>query len=125
MSNLDRKNQTTRGNTGALTDEWAVEQTWWRDNYGSRPYVRADQPFDYSSPAYRYGYESGGMHSGRKWEEVEPELEKGWESARGSSRSTWQEMKDAVKDAWQHITGGEHDRHRRTSDGTVSPDVRL
>jgi hypothetical protein len=125
MANPDRTDHTTRASTGALTDDWAIEESWWRDNYGTRPYVRADQTFDYYSPAYRYGYDAAGRRSGRNWDAVEPELEKGWESARGASRSTWQEMKDAVKDAWDRVTGNEQTRHHTGSRDTVDPDRRF
>jgi hypothetical protein len=124
MANVNRDGR-TRGTGGAITDDWAVEEAWWRENYASRPYVRADLPFDFYSPAFRYGYESANRYRGRKWEEVESELEGGWDSVRGSSRSTWQEIKDAVKDAWNHITGDEHGRHAGDSRDTVNPDVRF
>ena len=83
--------------------DWSTEDAYWRDNYATRPYARADRPYDYYQPAYKYGWESRRQYAGRQWNDVEGDLERGWDKARGASKSTWQEVKDAVRDAWHHV----------------------
>ena len=92
--------------TGRGSD-WSTEESWWRENYRSRPYATADRGFEFHRPAYRYGFESAGRNGGRSWNEVEPELRGGWDryEHRGDNRSTWEEVKDSVKDAWERVTG--------------------
>ena len=80
-----------------------VEDAYWRENYGTRPYAASDRGYDYYRPAYRYGWESRARHTGRKWDEVEPELERNWDTARGESKLAWHDAKQATKDAWHRI----------------------
>jgi hypothetical protein len=93
------------GQSSQSSSDWASEERYWRDNFKSRPYARADQNFDELAPAYRYGTESASRFSGRQWGDVENDLERGWDSVRGTSRSTWQDAKSAVRDAWDRVTG--------------------
>jgi len=80
-----------------------LEETYWRDNYASRPYVDSGTPYTEYSPAYRYGWESYQRHAGRKFDEVESDLERGWDKAKGASKLTWMKAKNAVRDAWHRI----------------------
>jgi hypothetical protein len=86
--------------------DWDDEDSYWRENYSSRPYASGS---DYESwrPGYRYGYESASKHQGRRWEEVERDLERDWDTYEhgGSNRSAWQQIKDAVRDGWDRVTG--------------------
>jgi hypothetical protein len=58
---------------------WEDEERFWRDNYTSRPYAAQDRQFDEFRPGYRYGFESAQRHTGRDWNEAEPELRAGWD----------------------------------------------
>lgn len=95
------------GSTGRDLGDWATEETWWRENYSSRPYASADRGFDFYRPAYRYGYESANRYQGRGFDDIEPELRKGWDryEHRGENKSTWEDIKDAVRDGWDRLTG--------------------
>ena len=42
---------------GRMKADPVVEDTYWRDNYSSRPYVLGDASYDEYQPAYRYGME--------------------------------------------------------------------
>lgn len=82
------------------------EDSFWRETYSSRPYSQG-RTYDDLSPAYRYGYESGGTHGhGRQgsWNDHESNLERGWDKAKGNSKLAWHEAKDAVKDSWHRAT---------------------
>jgi hypothetical protein len=81
-----------------------VEDTYWRGNYATRPYV--DKSFSYDddyAPAYRYGWESYGKNRGRRFDEVENDLSRDWDRMRGKSRLTWDKAKLATKDAWNRL----------------------
>lgn len=91
---------------GAVDEQlsWGAEETYWRDNWTSRPYVSADRSFDYYRPGYRYGFESANRLRGRQWADVENELEGGWTRYEHRGQSTWENVKDAVRDAWNRVT---------------------
>jgi hypothetical protein len=90
----------------ATPKTWNEEDSWWRDNFSTRPYATG-RSYDELRPAYQYGYESGLHHLGRQWDEVESDLKTGWEKFEGrpGAGSTWDNVKHAVRDAWYRITG--------------------
>jgi hypothetical protein len=80
------------------------EDTYWRENYSTRPYVAEGSGYDDYGPAYRYGVDTFGRHDGRSFDEVEPELASGWDRARGTSRLEWSNAKHASRDAWHRVS---------------------
>ena len=80
-----------------------VEDSYWRDNYNTRPYASADRGYDFYQPAYRYGWESKAKYQGKQYNDVESDLERGWDSFKGSSKMTWSEARQATKDAWHRV----------------------
>lgn len=80
-----------------------AEESYWRENYRHRPYYSSDYDYDEFAPAYRYGWESRTQYSGRKFDEVEGDLERGWERAKGKSRLGWDRAKHATRDAWHRV----------------------
>jgi hypothetical protein len=82
-----------------------VEDGYWRENYRTRPYAKADLGYETYQPAYRYGWESRSTYAGKKYDEVESDLERGWDSAKGTSKMAWGEAKEAVRDAWHRVDG--------------------
>jgi len=81
-----------------------VEEAYWRENYSSRPYVRAGSTFDDYGPAYMYGIDNYVRYEGRPFDEVEADLGRDWQRAKGKSRLAWEEAKHATKDAWQRVS---------------------
>lgn len=80
-----------------------MQDDYWRNNYKSRPYVDATKSYDHYNDAYRYGWESRGKHSDRKWDEVESDLGNNWDQARGKSTMAWNDAKQATRDAWHAV----------------------
>jgi hypothetical protein len=78
-----------------------VEETYWKENYSSRPYAKSGSSYDDYAPAYRLGYERYPDYHGRSFDEVEPELRRHWDAGRGSTRLTWDEAKHATRDAFE------------------------
>ncbi len=81
-----------------------AEESYWRDNYSTRPYVEGGSSFDDYGPAYRYGVDSYGRTNGGSFDDAEPQLMRDWEGSRGSSRLTWDNAKHASRDAWQRVS---------------------
>jgi hypothetical protein len=79
------------------------ENAYWRDNYKSRPYVKADVAYHVYQPAYQYGWESRGRFVGRPWDEVETDLRTDWEKDHGQSELSWGEAGPAARDAWERV----------------------
>lgn len=81
-----------------------VEDTYWRDNYRSRPYVDSAATYGDYGPAYRYGVDSFGNYRSAGFDASEAELRSGWErDARRDSRLNWDQAKHAVRDSWTRL----------------------
>jgi hypothetical protein len=80
-----------------------VEDAYWRDNYSSRPYAEKNVPYESYRPAYRTGYEGRTRYRGKKFEQVESDLQRDFERARGNSTLTWEKAKQATRDAWHRV----------------------
>jgi hypothetical protein len=83
-----------------------VEDSYWRENYKTRPYARDNASYDEYQPAYRVGWESASQYRGRKFDEVESDLETRWSSSRGNSRLEWSDAREAARDAWHRVERG-------------------
>ena len=87
----------------------AVNPTEYRDHfereYRGTSYYNADRDWNDYGPAYQYGYDTYGQHRGRRFEDVEPDLERDWERSRAehNSRLAWNDARHAVRDGWHHI----------------------
>lgn len=82
----------------------AAEDTYWRENYTSRPYTQPGATYDDYQPAYRYGLDSYSRYPNRSFEDVEPELSRDWGTARGRSSLEWENAKHASRDAWHRVS---------------------
>ena len=85
------------------------EEEYWRAEYASTPYYKADHDFDRDyHPAYAVGYANRHRYpADASFDEHESDLKQSWEEVKGDSRLAWEEAKHATKDAWDRIT----DRH--------------
>jgi hypothetical protein len=82
-----------------------AEETYWRDNYRSRGYVREGETFETYQPAYRYGVESATRHGDRPYGDIETDLRSGWGSYAGGSNLDWDRASPAVRDAYERVYG--------------------
>jgi hypothetical protein len=83
-----------------------VEREYWSKNFKNRPYYRSGKEYSEYEPAYRFGWESAGRkdYAGKKFDEVEPELERNWNSTQGA-RGPWTDSREATRDAWSRVRG--------------------
>src|SRR4051812_39998018 len=91
---------------GATDDQlqWGPEESYWRNNWSTRPYVSADRGFEYYRPGYRYGFEAANRYRGRQWDEIEGDLRTNWDAYTHRGHSTWEHVKEAVRDGWNRVT---------------------
>lgn len=112
-SDLARGWDTARGTSNlrwneaknATQDAWnrvtnnVQEDSYWRENYGSRPYA-TNRKYEDLQPAYQYGWQARERYSGRRFDDVEGDLRSGWERTKDAARFRWEEVKVVVRDAF-------------------------
>ena len=74
-----------------------------RNTYNSASYYKADRDWNDYEPAYTYGYDTYGQYRGRRFEDVEPDLERGWDKTKANSRLAWADARGAVRDGWHYV----------------------
>lgn len=83
--------------------DWNVEESYWRENWQTRPYAAADRSFDFYRAAYRYGFETAQRNGGHDFNDVEHALRAGWDAYEYRSAATWEAIHDAVRDGWNRL----------------------
>ena len=79
------------------------EETFWRTQYRSRPYVTYGGRVDDYLPAYRYGIDASIQFPDRTFADVEEILSRNWDRARGRSSLKWAKAKLAAEDSWNRM----------------------
>ena len=87
---------------GEMVDP-TVEDAYWRTNYKGEPYVDTGLTYDDYAPAYRAGYTGRAQYAGRKFAEVERDLESSYNSLKGKSKLGWDKAKHATRAAWDRV----------------------
>jgi hypothetical protein len=85
------------GKAGGEYIDPTTADTYLRDNYASRPYVKKGDTFETHVPAYQYGGRAEATYSGKPYEEVERELMTGWPH----KDSPWESASPAVRDGYE------------------------
>lgn len=82
------------------------EDAYWREHHREQPYSGTGYAYDDYAGAYRTGYEGWAKHShtGRTFDELEPEFRTQYERNRGQSRVDWDRAKPAVRAAWDRVS---------------------
>lgn len=88
---------------GRSTADPAIEDTYWRENFSTRPYA-GGSTYDEYQPAYRYGLDSYSKYPDRAFDDIEPELSRDWGGVRGRSSLEWDKAKHAARDAWDRVS---------------------
>ncbi len=90
------------GKAAAESIDPTTEDAYWRENYRTRPYYEPSVQYDQYGPAYRHGWEAKQRYPGKRFEDVESDLEHGWRN-QSNSKLTWQKAKNATRDAWNRV----------------------
>lgn len=80
-----------------------VEDAYWRKTYSKESYYQTGLSYDDYAPAYRIGYQGRAKYAGRKFDDVERDLETGYNSAKGVSKLDWEKAKHASRAAWDRV----------------------
>ncbi len=80
-----------------------AEDAYWRENYRNETYANRELSYDEYEPAYRTGFTGFGKHQGKKWDDVENDLQHDYEQAKGNSSLAWSDAKHATKAAWHKV----------------------
>lgn len=80
----------------------SVEDTYWREHFSSRPYVKPGAEYGQYAAAYRFGWEGRGRYGELNWETAEPRMREDWDRT-GESGIAWGEASPAAKDAWERL----------------------
>ena len=74
-----------------------------KTSYNTTPYYNSERSWNDYEPAYKYGYDKYDSYAGKKFEDVESDLERGWDATKANSNLAWNEARGAVKDGWHYI----------------------
>ena len=80
-----------------------AEDAYWRENYRNETYAKRDLSYDEYEPAYRTGFTGFDKNRGKKWDDVETDLQRDYEQAKGKSSLAWSDAKHATKAAWHRV----------------------
>lgn len=80
-----------------------VEDAYWKDQYTKEPYYEAGRKYNDYAPAYRTGYEGYSRYEGRKFDDVQSDLERDYNAAKGDSALGWDKAKGATRAAWHRV----------------------
>lgn len=80
-----------------------VEDAYWRGQYNNEPYYVKERTYDDYAPAYRTGYEAQSRYEGKRFDEVESDLQRDYETTRGNARLSWNDAKQATRAAWDRV----------------------
>lgn len=96
-------NRTTQNLTNDYVN-WNEENSYWRDNYASRPYYQKSRDYSTMEPAYRYGMDMYNQYPDRRYDQLDrSELERGWNQTRGDSNLEWNDAEHATRDAYNRL----------------------
>lgn len=84
------------------------EDSYWRDNFVSRPYVAPGSSYNDYRPAYGLGVDAATRYPGRSFDDAEPELSQTWTTTGGASMVGWSSAKLAARDAWNRVNDRGH-----------------
>jgi hypothetical protein len=77
-----------------------IEDTWLRESFGDKKYVRTGDTFDTYAPAYRYAGAAEARLGGKTFDEAEADLRAGWERDPAAATLPWDHARLAVRDSY-------------------------
>jgi hypothetical protein len=89
---------------GKAVGEWidpTTEDTWLKDNFRNRPYVKSGETFENYAPVYQYGGQAEAQHTGRSFQEIENSVRSSYEQAPASKSMDWNRARPAIQDAYE------------------------
>jgi len=102
-----------------------AEDAYWREHYSNEPYYDRTYSYDDYRGAYQTGYEGYARlgSSGKRYEDIEPDLRRDYERNYGTSRLSWDRARDAVRAAWHRLYQGQGTNVGATHSGTSTAEL--
>ena len=91
------------GKSAARSVDAAIENKYWQENFRNSSYIDPKLKYADYEPAYRFGWESYERHEGRRFEDLNAQLQREWDAHRADSPLTWEQAKAATRDAWHRV----------------------
>ncbi len=91
------------GKAAAEAVDPTAEDAYWKKSYSKESYYQPGLDYDDYAPAYRTGYTGRSQYAGRKFNEVERDLEASYSRSKGISKLNWDKAKQASRAAWDRV----------------------
>ncbi len=96
-----------------LPTEWPTQDTYWQQNFSTRPYYQTGMTYDVYWPAYLYGTNAYIQFKGQLWDAgLGQLLQSHWSVMQPNTNLTWTQVAPAVKDAYEHM----YDTHKKVNE---------
>ncbi|MGF1634065.1 MAG: hypothetical protein ACFCVE_09480 [Phycisphaerae bacterium] len=80
------------------------EESYWRDNYHSRPYVEKGREYEDYGPAYRTGVAAGGsVPPDTDYDHAEPHVRSAYDEHRHENHMDYDKARPAIRDAYDRV----------------------
>jgi hypothetical protein len=93
-----------------------IEDTWLRESFKDKKYVRSGDTFDTYAPAYRFGGAAEARLQGRGFDDVESDIKAGWEKDAAAANLPWDHARLAVRDSYDRTCQIRKQRSASSSD---------
>lgn len=109
MTQVNTPNTSNRNTTNASQSKrmdkplYENERAHWKQQFSNEPYYESGRDFADYDAAYRVGTEGRGLHSDKRFEQIEPDLKCEWERAKGAAGIGWDKAKQAARAAWNRV----------------------
>jgi hypothetical protein len=107
-----------------------AEDAYWRENHLKQPYYDKNYTYEDYQGAYRTGYEGYSRHAktGKKFDDIEADLQRDYEKNRGQSRLEWERAREASRSAWMRLekpaNQGTENRNLSNTDSRAAQELR-
>jgi len=84
--------------------DFDTHDTYWRENFSSRPYATEGARYEDYRPAYECAVVCQAKHPNESFADVETKIRRQWEKMRSGSacKLNWEQARPAMEDAWNH-----------------------
>lgn len=100
------------GKSAAQEINPTTEDIYWSQNYSTRGYVKKNETYDLYRPAYRHGVDAYSKYEGRKFDDIEPNLNQDWQTTQGDLALPWDKAKPAARDAYDRLKNRINDNEK-------------
>jgi hypothetical protein len=93
---------TAKSNSAGSSVDPTAHELYWREHFAAEPYYDASYSFEDYLPAWRTGWEGRAKYLGRRFQDVERELQADFYWNRGKrSLLLWSQAREAVRAAFE------------------------